>query len=101
MLINRIRLVLRLMGDKRVPVTLKLLPIGAVAYAFWPVDLLPDMVPGLGQLDDLGVVLAGLEAFIALCPAAVVAEHVAAIEGGRRARSPEENVVDGEWRVKS
>ncbi len=35
---------------------MKLLLIGAVVYVLFPVDLLPDVVPFLGWLDDLGVI---------------------------------------------
>ena len=95
-LIDRARLVARLMRDPRVPLYLKALPIGAVLYVIFPLDLLPDLALGLGQLDDLGVLLVGLETFIALCPRHVVEEHAAAISGA----PPRGETIEGEWRVK-
>jgi len=65
-LIDHGRLVLRLMMERRVPLYLKLLPLAAVAYLIWPLDFLPDLMPFLGQLDDLAALLVGLEAFVAL-----------------------------------
>ena len=42
---------------------------GALAlYLLWPVDLLADPFLGLGQLDDLAVLLVAVELFIALAP---------------------------------
>jgi uncharacterized membrane protein YkvA (DUF1232 family) len=105
-LINRARLVWRLLRDPRVPIYLKALPIAAALYVVSPVDFFPDIAPLLGQLDDLGVLLVGIESFIAICPAYVVEEHRAQIEGRRsysstdagRTKHPE--TIDGEWRVK-
>jgi len=44
-LVLRVKLILRLMGDRRVSPLLKLLPLGSIAYVFVP-DLLP------GPIDD-------------------------------------------------
>jgi hypothetical protein len=62
-----------------VPGWTKLIPVGAVLYILLPVDIVPDVFLGLGQLDDLGVLLLGLRAFIAVCPRAAVLRHSAAI----------------------
>jgi uncharacterized membrane protein YkvA (DUF1232 family) len=103
-LINRVRLIWHLMRDPRVPVYLKVLPIATALYVVSPVDLLPDVALLLGQLDDLGVLLVGIESFIALCPAHVVEEHRAQIEGGEfystADASRSDEAIDGEWRVK-
>jgi len=105
-LINRVRLVWHLLRDPRVPVYLKVLPIATALYVVSPVDFVPDIAPLLGQLDDLGVLLVGIESFIAMCPAHVVEEHRAQIEGrefysstdASHTKNPE--TIDGEWRVK-
>ena len=98
--INRLRLVARLLGDRRVPVYLKPLPFAGLIYLVWPADLLPDLVPLLGQIDDLGVIILGVEAFIRLSPPSVVAEHEADIRaGGSTPRGGNsDNVIDGEWK---
>lgn len=42
--------------DKRVPRKVKILISIAVGYALSPVDLIPDFIPFLGQLDDILIV---------------------------------------------
>jgi len=71
-----IRLVWALLRDGRVPAQQKLILAGIGAYLFFPIDLIPDFVPVLGQLDDLAVVLLGLDLFIRSAPADIVEEHL-------------------------
>ncbi|HWP57085.1 MAG TPA: DUF1232 domain-containing protein [Candidatus Acidoferrales bacterium] len=73
----------RLLRDERVPAAPKILLLSLVAYLLVPVDLLPDVMPGFGQLDDLALIYLGLQAFFRLCPRTVVREHVQAIAAGR------------------
>lgn len=77
--IGRFRLGWRLLRDPMVPGWTKLIPLGAVAYILLPTDIVPDVFLGLGQLDDLGVLLLGLRAFIAMCPRVAVLKHQAAM----------------------
>lgn len=76
-----LRLFWRLFKDPRVGIGPKLLIFGLVAYFLSPVDLLPDVLAGLGHLDDLLLTFVGLKAFVSLCPPEVVREHVREIAG--------------------
>jgi len=91
----RAKLVLRLMGDGRVSPFLKLLPIGAVAFILWPID-----VPG--PFDDAAVVWLGTYMFVELCPPDVVQEHLEKLKKAPNidwtSTSPEGEVIDGEFR---
>ena len=49
---NMVLLCARLLSDSRVPRTEKALVAGAIIYAIIPFDLIPDMIPFVGQLDD-------------------------------------------------
>ena len=49
---NMVLLCARLLTDPRVPRTEKALVAGAIVYAIIPFDLIPDMIPFVGQLDD-------------------------------------------------
>ncbi len=107
-LFNQVRLAVKLMMDARIPIYLKALPVLSLAYVIMPIDIIPDMIPVLGQLDDIGVLILGIETFIRLSPQSVVDEHRAMIEGGNvhssksgtATGSPPAggNVVDGEWK---
>jgi uncharacterized membrane protein YkvA (DUF1232 family) len=60
--------------DPRTPWYAKLLVAGIVAYAFSPIDLIPDFVPVLGYLDDLILIPIGIVVAIRLVPHQVLAE---------------------------
>ena len=55
------------------PVIAKVLAILVLAYAFSPIDLIPDFIPVIGYLDDLIIVPAGIYLTLRLIP-----EHVKA-----------------------
>ena len=60
--------------DPRTPWYAKLLVAGIVAYAFSPIDLIPDFVPVLGYLDDLILIPMGIALAIKLIPHSVLAD---------------------------
>lgn len=83
------RLVLRLMGDRRVPLHLKALLLFAVAYVLSPVDLIPELlIPVLGEADDVVVLLLAVHTLISRAPKQVVEEHALAIAGKDGVRDP-------------
>jgi uncharacterized membrane protein YkvA (DUF1232 family) len=85
----RLKLIWRLMGDKRVSPLLKLLPIGALIYLISPIDLLSGAVlPVIGALDDAAALWLGATLFVALCPEDVVEEHTNALQ----------KVISANWR---
>lgn len=77
----RIKLILRLMGDSRVSIFLKALPVVTLVYL-----IIPDLV--LGPFDDVAVIWLGAYLFVELCPPDVVQEHINHLR----------TVVPGEWR---
>lgn len=60
--------------DPRTPWYARIVTACVVAYAFSPIDLIPDFVPILGYLDDLVLVLLGIALALRLIPAEVMAE---------------------------
>jgi uncharacterized membrane protein YkvA (DUF1232 family) len=76
-----VRLYWRLFRDRRVSVLAKSLLVLTIAYVVWPFDVIPDVLPFIGEVDDIGVVLSGLWLFIRLCPPEVVLERVREISG--------------------
>ncbi len=74
-LVQNGRLAWRLFLDRRVPGLLKLVVPGLMgAYIVFPVDLLPDIFPIVGQLDDLAVFALAVRVFIELSPKEIVRE---------------------------
>jgi len=78
---NRIKLVIRLMGDSRVNSLYKVLPVASLAYL-----IIPDLA--IGPFDDAAIVWIGTYLFVELCPPEIVREHQEALS----------RVVSGEWR---
>ncbi|MGE5072300.1 MAG: YkvA family protein [Anaerolineae bacterium] len=94
--ILRVKLILRLIGDKRVNPWLKVIPIAGLAYLVSPLDIIPDiMLPVIGELDDAAILWLTNYLFIELCPPDVVEEHVKAL-GANLRRSTDDDVIDAE-----
>ena len=95
-LIMRLRLIVRLLGDRRVSPWLKIVPVLGLLYLVSPLDLIPDIaLPVIGELDDAAVLWLTNYLFVELCPPAIVQEHVAALTGSRGPESADD-VVDAE-----
>jgi uncharacterized membrane protein YkvA (DUF1232 family) len=60
--------------DPRVPWYARVFAAAVVAYAFSPIDLIPDPIPVLGYLDDLVLVPLGIAIALRLIPPQVMAE---------------------------
>jgi len=61
-------------GDPRTPLHARVLAIVVVAYAFSPIDLIPDPIPVLGYLDDLILIPLGIALTVRMIPSDVLAE---------------------------
>jgi hypothetical protein len=78
---KQMKLILRLMGDRRVSPFLKVIPLASLVYFLFP-DL------AIGPVDDALIVWLSTVLFVELCPQDVVEEHRKTLEG----------VIQGEWR---
>lgn len=74
---RRLALPWRLLRDPRVPLPAKAIVPLVFFYLAMPIDLVPDFIPVLGQLDDLLVMALGAWLFLRLCPYEVLAGHLA------------------------
>lgn len=71
-----LRLAAALARDPRVPRRSKGILLVAGAYTVSPIDLVPGVIPVAGQVDDLYVLLTGLQQAIRSAPHGVVEEHL-------------------------
>jgi uncharacterized membrane protein YkvA (DUF1232 family) len=104
-LIRQLRLAWRLWKVGRVPTWVKLIPVAGLVYLISPIDLVPDLVfPGLGEVDDVVMLLLALKMFVDFSPPAVVREHLQALldkkRQGRSARRPSSGpTIDATYRI--
>jgi uncharacterized membrane protein YkvA (DUF1232 family) len=98
------KLVVQLMTDRNVPIYLKLLPVAAVGYLIFPFDFLPDVIPGLGQLDDITILLIGAKVFIELAPDDIVSKYLGRLTNpdefdesgdGAGSQQDEDDIIEG------
>ena len=74
--------------DRRCPWYARLFGLLVTAYAFSPIDLIPDFIPVLGLLDDVLIVPAGLWLFVKMLPPGLFDEYrAAAAAAAERPRS--------------
>jgi len=72
---NMLLLSVRLMKDSRVPATERALVAGAIIYAIIPFDLIPDMIPFVGQIDDAYLISLTLLRLMERTDVKIVREH--------------------------
>ena len=72
---NMVMLMGRLLKDVRVPVAEKALFAAAIVYVISPIDLIPDMFPFIGQVDDLYVVALVILRLVNRTDESVVRQH--------------------------
>jgi len=75
----KLKLILRLLGDRRVSFWTKLIPFGTLVYLVSPIDFIMG-IPGVAALDDAAIVWFGSNLFIELCPPDVVKEHLSDLQ---------------------
>lgn len=55
-----LRLLRSLIGDGSVPVDVRIVLVGLIAWIVSPIDLIPEFIPGLGPLDDVIVAIVAM-----------------------------------------
>jgi uncharacterized membrane protein YkvA (DUF1232 family) len=78
---NKLLLAARLARDPRVPLRVRLIPPVVAVYLASPLDIIPDFIPVIGQLDDLLVLAIGAGLMAKFTPAHVLSEHLDRLEG--------------------
>jgi len=77
---QKIGLAAGLMRDERIPTGLRMLPPLLILYLAMPLDIIPDFIPVIGQLDDMMVLLVGGALLVKFAPIGLLDEHISALE---------------------
>jgi len=97
---GNVQLTCSLFRDNRVSPYLRFgIPILVAAYVIFPIDFIPDVIPGFGQLDDIAMLWVGLTFFLSKVPSDIKDEYRS---GARSETSPPDedpDVVEGDYRV--
>jgi len=72
---NFLRLLYGLISDPRVAVLDKVLVFGAIAYIITPIDLIPDFIPFLGEVDDVYLLVLALQRLMSNAGRIVLLDH--------------------------
>ena len=75
---QQVLLFTRMLGDGRVPIVAKIGLVGAIVFAVSPLNV-PQYIPVIGALDDIGIVLFAVDFFLKRIPLDVLAEHRRAV----------------------
>jgi uncharacterized membrane protein YkvA (DUF1232 family) len=70
-----LRLLLGMVGDRRVSLFDRILVVASVVYVVFPLDLVPDFIPVLGQVDDLVLVITTVSRLFDRAPREVIESH--------------------------
>jgi uncharacterized membrane protein YkvA (DUF1232 family) len=112
-IIQQLMLTWRLMTDRRVSIIPKIVFFLPFVYLISPIDLIPDLIPVLGQMDDIALLVAGFKLLETMSPGGIVAEHREAIRVRRGVKAKNsganasnsyntytqpDNVIDAEYR---
>jgi uncharacterized membrane protein YkvA (DUF1232 family) len=77
---GKLALAWRLYRDPRIPTGLRFLPPALVLYLAMPIDIVPDFLPVIGQLDDVLVIVAAVALLFRFVGREVLVEHIEGLE---------------------
>lgn len=79
-LTSKLRLAGRLATDERIPLVVRAIMPVLVLYLALPIDLIPDFIPVLGLLDDVLVLVVGLNLLLRFAPRPVIESQLSLLE---------------------
>lgn len=77
---SKFRLARGLITDRRIPLAARVVLPLLVLYMASPIDVIPDFIPVIGWLDDVFLLVIGLNILLRLTPRAVLEEQIGAVE---------------------
>jgi uncharacterized membrane protein YkvA (DUF1232 family) len=91
-IVRQAKLTWQLLRDNRVPIHAKAAFLLPLLYVISPFDFLPDFFVGVGQLDDLGIILIGIQLLQQFTPADILQEIKT---GVRESTAPDTVSING------
>ena len=93
------KLAANMVRDDRVPARAKAALIVGGVYVVSPIDLIPGIIPVLGQIDDLVVIMMAIGSATRLCPPELVDEHLETVDltHNDMGRDAETARLTGKW----
>ena len=88
----------KLLLDRRIPLKYKLLPALGVAYVILPFDIIPDMFPVFGVIDDILILTASVILFMIFGPIQKLTTSFKDTNIHQK-QSDSENIVEGKYRI--
>ncbi|MDP2948976.1 MAG: DUF1232 domain-containing protein [Chloroflexota bacterium] len=83
----KIGLAWRLVRDDRLPLLVKVVIPALIAYLLMPLDIIPDFIPVLGQLDDILLIVIAVAVLMRFTPVRLLEEHLGRLEAEARRRT--------------
>ena len=77
---SRFLLLKHLTADPRLPLRVRMIPPLLVLYLAVPIDIVPDFIPVLGQLDDIAVVIVAVMLLSKYVPLQIIEFHISSLE---------------------
>ncbi len=77
---SKFALAKNLWADERIPLAVRLIVPILVLYLAMPLDLIPDFIPVIGQLDDILAIIVGVALLVRFIPEAVLDQHLSELE---------------------
>jgi uncharacterized membrane protein YkvA (DUF1232 family) len=82
---QKARLIAGLSRDKRMPTWTRFLLLVPVLYVASPIDILPDLIPILGRVDDALIFSLAFDLVSRFAPPSVLVEHIDSVAPHRQA----------------
>jgi uncharacterized membrane protein YkvA (DUF1232 family) len=77
---DKVQLAGEVMRDGRIPAGVRLVVPALVLYLCLPIDLVPDFIPILGQVDDIVMIVVGVSMLTRYAPRGLIEEHLGRLE---------------------
>jgi uncharacterized membrane protein YkvA (DUF1232 family) len=84
---SRLALAWALLQDRRLPLVARAIIPGLFLYIVLPIDLVPDFIPVLGQLDDVIIAVVAVGLLLRWTPRAILDDHLARLESQPASRT--------------